>query len=152
MEYIIESSNWIGKVVFNDKNYQTETSRVIESCTLAFEKIYLNKNIKNFHMVSILDLNGDVIDEDIIDEEDTFDHNLKLSLITKCYNKRNASKPHLHYYVLNDLIIKNASSEYLLEKFNTLMDKSKKQYPVLYKFVTENFKEEKILQEKEIIS
>ena len=146
-EYIIESSNWIGEVIFKDENYITEPSRVIESCTLSFESIYLDKDIKNFKLISITDDEGNAINK-----KDMLDQNLKLSLITKCYNKRNQSKKHLHYYVLNDLIIKNASSEDLLKKFDTLMANSKKEYPVLYKFINDNFEDKKILQEKQIIS
>tara|TARA_S200002703_G_C3796350_1_gene245858 strand:- start:425 stop:868 length:444 start_codon:yes stop_codon:yes gene_type:complete len=143
-EYIVESSNWRGKLIFDNDDYDTEVSRIIESSTLSFEKIYLSKNVKNFHFISDEDGNTTMNDE--------FDENLKLSLITKCYNKKNERKPHLHYYILNELIIKNASSDFLLKKFNTLMLKSKKEYPVLYKFINDNFKKEKIVQEKQIIS
>jgi hypothetical protein len=145
INYIVESGNWTCLIKLTDSHniLRTESDKITEACTLAFEYIYKAIDHTNVELISILDEN---------DEEYINDVNLEeglpyvfISMITKCYRKSHANINAKHYFLLSSFLIKNAGALELYSPLKKTMISEFEKNPTLKSFLVKNFKNTHII-------
>jgi hypothetical protein len=145
INYIVESGNWKCHVKLKDIHgiLSTESDKITEVCTLAFEFIYKAIDNENVELISILDENG----QDYVDDVDlnTGLSYVFVSMITKCYRKSHTNIDNKHYFILSSVLIKNSGAMELYAPLKDTMISAFKKDPKLKLFIVKNFKNTHII-------
>lgn len=145
INYIVESGNWKCLVKLKDihKILTSESEKITEACTLAFEFIYKAIDHQNVELISILDEDG----EEYVDDVDLTNGltYVFVSMITKCYRESHINIHNKHYFLISSFLIKNSGAMELYSPLKQTMISAFENDPKLKSFIANSFKETHII-------
>jgi hypothetical protein len=148
VDYVVECANWKCLVSFNDANYTSKDSKLIEICTLAYEELFDATTLhRHVTLYSLVHPNGvDYFNNDELNAESGDIPIFKISILTKCYKSKDYLDDKKHYFIKSETLIENSSNHSLMDRFISMKIAYFKSYPKIADLIINKFGKKQIIK------